>query len=202
MPCHHYRKMRKTELIFREVLYQAIEKKNRNLTQAELARVLHVSLSTINRSVKLLERMGAVEIAPRNFHIIDIKKILYHWASTRNLQKDILYATRVERPVVELEKSMPDTVVFGGYTAYKFLYNDVPADYSEVYVYGDESLVKRFPKCKGVPNLFIMKKDRFIEKYGKVTTIAHTFVDLWNLREWYAKEFLKALEARLHGILE
>ena len=194
--------MKKIELIFREILYQAVEKKNRVMTQAGLARDLKVSLSIVNSAVKLFETMGAVEVKPRNFHVIDVKKILYHWASTRNLQKDIIFATRVEMPVKNIEKLMPDTIVFGAYSAYKFLFNDVPADYSEIYVYGDEHLKTRFPQSKGTPNLFVLRKDTFIDNYGKTTTIAQTFVDLWNLKEWYAKEFIKALEARLHGILE
>ena len=194
--------MKKNELIFREILYQTIEKKNSVLTQAGLSRNLHISLGAINSAVNFFKKIGAVEIRPRNFHTIDIKKILYHWASTRNIHKDIVFATRVELPVRDIEKLMPDTIVFGAYSAYKFLLNDVPADYSEVYVYGDEELKTRFPLREGTPNLFVLKKDALMKKYGKTTTIAQTFVDLWNLKEWYAKEFIKALEARLHGILE
>ncbi len=194
--------MKRSELIFREILYQSIEKKNRVLTQAELARTLKLSLSVVNKAVKLLEKMGAVEIRQRSLHIIDIKKIWYYWASIRNLQKDIIYSTRVELPVKEIEKQMSDNIIFGAYTAYKFLFKDVPADYSEVYIYGDETLKERFPPEKGPPNLFVLKKDEFIEKYGKTTTIANTFVDLWNLKEWYAKEFVKSMEEKLHGILE
>ncbi|MBI5064613.1 winged helix-turn-helix domain-containing protein [Candidatus Woesearchaeota archaeon] len=194
--------MKKSELVYREILYQSIEKKNRVLTQAELARTLKLSLSVINKSVKLLDKMGAVEIRQRSLHIIDIKKTLYYWASIRNLQKDIVYSTRVELPVKEIEKQMPNNIVFGAYSAYKFLFKDVSADYSEVYVYGDETLKERFPSAKGPPNLFVLKKDDLIEKYGKTTTIANTFVDLWNLKEWYAKEFLKNMEEKLHGILE
>ncbi len=196
------RKMKKIELIYREILYQAIEKKNRTLTQAELARVIKVSLSIVNNAVKHLERIGAVEIKQRNFHVLDIKKILYYWATIRNLQKDIIYSTRVEKPVVEIEKLMPDNAVFSCYTAYKFLFNDVPSDYSEVYVYSDINIKERFPENKGPPNLFILKKDNFIEKYGRTASIANTFVDLWNLKEWYAKEFMKSMEERLNGILE
>jgi len=194
--------MKNAEIIYRELLYQAIERKNRVLTQADLARRLNISLSIVNSAIKNIERLGATKLNPRNFHVIDIKKILYYWASIRNLQKDIVYSTRVERPVVEIEKSMPDNIVFGAYSAYKYLFNNVPADYSEVYVYGDKDLEKRFPKSKGVPNLFVLKKDSRIDSYGKNTTIANTFVDLWNLNEWYAKEFTKAMEERLHGILE
>ena len=155
--------MRQTELVYREILYQAIEQKNYTFTQAELARVLKLSLSVINRAVKVLAKMGAVDIKTRNFRLIDLKKILYYWASIRNLQKDIIYATRVEMPVIEIEKSMPEEAIFAAYTAYKFLFRDVPADYSEVYVYGSESLKERFPKTKGIPNFFVLKKDSAIE---------------------------------------
>ena len=194
--------MRQTEIVYREILYQSIENKNKTLTQADLARTLNVSLSTVNAAIKRLEEIGSVEVRLRNFSVLDIKKILYYWASIRNLQRDIVYSTRVEKPVVEIEKLMPNDVIFGAYSAYKFLFKDVPADYSEVYIYGEENLRERFPENKGVPNLFVLKKDHQIEKYGKKSTIASTFVDLWNLKEWYAKEFIKAMEEILHGILE
>lgn len=194
--------MKGSELVYREILYQAIEKKNRVLSQAQIARALSCSLSTVNRAVKHLEKMGAVEIRERSLQISDTRKILLHWASVRNLQKDIIYTTRVEKPLMEIEKLMPDDIVFGAYSAYKFAFDDVPADYSEVYVYGDESLKKRFPLAKGPPNLFVLEEDNQIGKYGKRTTLANTFVDLWNLREWYAKEFIKAFEVKLGRILE
>lgn len=194
--------MKKSELVYREILYNAIEKRIRILTQAELSRNLKISLSTVNNALRPLVRMGAVEVMPRNFHVVNVKKILYLWANARNLQKDIVYATRVDFSVKSIEKLMPDDVVFAAYSAYKFLFNDVPADYSEVYVYGDDNLRKRFPATKGPFNLFVLKKDAAIQSYGKKTTMANTFVDLWNLREWYAEEFVKALEGRMHGILE
>ena len=194
--------MNKTECIYRELLYAAFEKKTNEFTQAALSKKLQVSLSTVNKAVNILASMGALEIKQRSFHLLDRKKILYYWASIRNINKDIIYKTRVNSPVLAIEKTMPDDIVFGTYTAYKLRYNDVPADYSEVYIYGDESVRERFPLQKGVPNLFVLKKDFFIGLYGKKTTVAHTFVDLWNLKEWYAKEFILAMEKRLHGILE
>ena len=194
--------MKRLEIVYRELLYQAVERNRRILTQAELARTLNVSLSTVNAAVKGLERMGAVAVKPRALHILDVKKILYYWASIRELQRDIVYSTRIEKPVLEIEKSMPDDAIFAAYAAYKFLFKDVPADYSEVYVYGGDDLKKRFPAVKWAPNLFVLKEDALMGKYGKTTTIANTFVDLWNLREWYAKEFVNEIERKLHGILE
>ena len=40
------------------------------------------------------------------------------------------------------------------------------------------------------------KKDKNIDKYGKIATNANIFIDLWNLSEWYAQEFLKAMEQK------
>ncbi len=194
--------MKKTETIYREMLYNAIEKERRNLTQAYLAKTLKVSLSTVNLALKPLARMNAIRIKKMGFDIIDVKKILYYWASIRNLEKDIVYKTRFEAPVTDMEKQMPDDVVFTAFSAYKFKFKDVPADYSEVYVYGSEEIKKRFKPNNEIPNLFVLKKSNQIEKYGKTATIANIFVDLWNLRQWYAKDFLKALEVKIARILE
>lgn len=195
--------MLKIELVYQDILFNALEKKARTLTQAEIARKLSISLSTVNHALKPLKRMNAIEIKTRNFIVIDPKKILYHWASIRNLEKDIIYKTRVEKPVTQIEKEMPAKTIYSAYSAYKFRYKDVPADYSEVYIYADaEEIKKRFPYNKNTPNLFVLKKHNQLDQYGELTTIALTFVDLWNLHAWYAKEFLKALEVKLSGILE
>lgn len=194
--------MKKIELVYREILYNAMEKNNKTLTQSYLANVLKISLSTVNLALKPLANMNAVKIKKMGFDIIDIRKILYYWASKRNIEKDITYKTRVEEPVKEIEKQMPNNIVFTAYSAYKFKFKDVPADYSEIYIYGDENIKKRFKENNKIPNLFILKKDNVIEKYGKTVTIANLFVDLWNLKQWYAKDFLNALEAKIGRVLE
>lgn len=194
--------MKKVELVYREMLYNAIEKEKRQLTQAYLAKALNISLSTVNLALKPLARMNAVIIKKMGFDIIDIRKILYYWASIRNVEKDIIYQTRVEEPVRDIEKQMPDDIIFTAYSAYKFKFQDVPADYSEVYVYGPEEIKKRLKANDKNPNLFILKKDNIITRYGKTVTIANLFVDLWNLKQWYAKDFLKPLEVKIGRILE
>jgi predicted transcriptional regulator len=192
--------MKRAEEIYREILFQSMEKKNSSLTQSYLARALSVSLSVVNLALQSLIKMNAVKIRQRSFDIIDKRKILYYWASVRNIEKDIIYKTRVEKPVKQIESEMPADVIYAAYSAYKFKFKDVPADYSEVYVYSDnlKEIEKRFPKNNNTPNLFVLKKDQNLKK----ATLALIFVDLWNLKEWYAKEFLKAMEGRLNGILE
>lgn len=187
--------MKKVEMVYSYVLEQVLERKRRNMTQAEIAKALDISLSTVNAAIAHLRKMNAVRVRLRGFDVVDAKKILYYWASVRNIEKDVIYATRADMPVSDIEKQMPPDVVYAGYSAYKIKFKDIPADYSEVYVYGDaETVTKRFPQSKNRPNLFVM-----VSGVQKIT-IANIFVDLWNMKEWYAKEFLTALEAKLHEI--
>ncbi len=191
--------MKRVEEAYREILYESMEKKNSKLTQSYLAKALGVSLSIVNLALKPLARMNAVSIKQRGFEVIDKKKILYYWASVRNIEKDIVYSTRVEKPARKIESEMPSEAVFAAYSAYKFKFKDAPADYSEVYVYSSnvKEIEKRFPKNNKTPNLFVLEKDRNMK-----LTSALIFVDLWNLKEWYAKDFLKAMEERLNAVLE
>jgi len=192
--------MKKTEQVLREILYQTIEKNNYTFTQLDLSKKLNISISTINSAIKKLERMNAINIKKMNFSVIDTKKILYFWASIRNLDKDIIYKTKVEMSVKEIEKNLPD-IIYGGYSAYKFKFKDVPADYSEIYVYAsDEELKeikKRFPEKDSNPNLFVLNADNNLKKYGKTGSTCQIFVDLWNLKEWYANDFLNSLQNKL-----
>lgn len=196
--------MQKIEFVYRELLFQLLEKKRNLFTQKDLSRELNVSLSNVNHSLKPLKRMNAVKVNPQNFSIVNPKKILFYWASVRKLQKDLIYKTRIEMPVKEIEKNMPADVIFTAYSGYKFKFKDVPADYSEVYVYAEDlsEIKKRFPVSGKNPNLFVLQKDSLMEKYGKTASIASLFVDLWNLPEWYAKAFLSALEERINALLE
>ncbi|MEK6933641.1 MAG: winged helix-turn-helix domain-containing protein [Nanoarchaeota archaeon] len=197
--------MKKIEQVYREILYEIIENKKKSLTQLGLSSKLGFSLSTINLAVKKLEKIGAIIIENRNFRVLDIKKILLYWASLRNLDRDIIYKTRVETDVREIEKNLPD-VFYSCFSAYKFKFKDVPADYSEVYAYAFEDQIndikKRFPEKMGISNLIILKADENMKKYSRTLNFAQIFVDLWNLRQWYAKDFLDAAENKLNKLLE
>lgn len=169
---------------------------NRETTQSQVSQDLEVSLSTVNRTVKKLEKMGAVKVKARSLKVIDPEKVLMHLANIRNLQEDITYKTRVDEPIRKIERSMPQGIKFTAFTAYKDRYEEVPADYSEVYVYADKEALneikRRFPPKKGPPNLIVLKRE------PKVTvTDPLMFADLWNLKEWYAKEFVEGLRDRI-----
>ncbi|MEM3593052.1 MAG: winged helix-turn-helix transcriptional regulator [Candidatus Micrarchaeia archaeon] len=197
--------MKKKEIILRELLDLTIINKSKT-TQLELAKRLGVSTSTVNNAIKDVVRLGAVDVKRTGLLVIDSKKVLLYLASIRNLQKDIIYQTYVPVSVIEIEKNMPAGVIYTMFSAYKFQFNEVPADYSEVYVYADEKVLeeikRRFPKKNGPPNLFVLRSDPALLQLSKASVAppVQIYIDLWNARQWYAKEFLTALERKLKDL--
>ena len=205
--------MKKIEIIWRELLYQALEKKNRSFTQKEIAAKFGFSTSTVFQALKIPRKMGAVRVTGRFFILEDCEKLLYHWASVRSIEKDIIFTGNVKLAVLDIESRMPPEVVFGGFTAAReILGGGAPADYDTVYIYatGLEEIKKRFELGKDLPalqarqgraNLTILKADKFLASYGQITTLGQTFVDIWNLPIWYAKEFTKSLKEKIDELL-
>ncbi|MFH1221930.1 MAG: hypothetical protein V1492_02495 [Candidatus Micrarchaeota archaeon] len=192
--------IKKKEVVYRAILAAALEKKQLSFTQLELSKKFKFSLSTVNNALKPLEAIGAIEKKPRSFAVVDIRKMLSFWSSERRLQRDIIYSTRIDKPVQKIEGEMPAAVVFTAYSGYRLLFNEAPADYGEVYVYADaatlDELKERFPKKQGPPNLFVLEKDDYMPA-APFAPQPQIYVDLWNLKEWYARDFLDAFERRL-----
>ncbi|MFH1752514.1 MAG: hypothetical protein ABH821_06290 [archaeon] len=183
------------ETVYFEVLESFFKEKKTIFTQKEIALKHQISIGLVNKTLKELEEIGAIERKPRNFQLIDAKKLSVYWATKRNLHKDIVYKTFFEGNVKEIEGLMPDKVVFTAYSGYRLLFDDTPADYNKVFVYGD-SIRERFPKnFKQEPNVFLLKKPDFLKT--KKISLSLLYVDLWNLKDWFAADYLKALEKRL-----
>lgn len=233
--------MKKIEIIWRELLYQVLEKGNNRFVQKKLAEKFRFSTSTVFQALKTLRKMGAVRVFGRDFVLSDPEKLLYHWASFRDFKKEIVYQTRVDLPVLEIESSMVAEAIFACFSAYRLRFNEAPADYDAVYVYVKlksqmsklpkpflsakgpaastcrrvrfgagkttiqmsnlEKFKSRFPQTRGQPNLFVLKADPFLGGYGQITSLGQTFVDLWNLSDWFAKDFIKSLKERIDEIL-
>jgi hypothetical protein len=189
--------MEKKEFVYRQILLKP------ETTQLELAQILGISLSTVNNAVRPLREMGAVQVGKRKLRVADTEKLLLYWASVRNLTRDILYRTRTELHVNEIERSTPPEIIFTAYSGYRLRYNDVPADYSEVYVYSSrseiDSIETRFPESEKVPNLFVLEGDKHLHGISRdgIVPDCQLFVDLWNLPEWYAREFAIKLRERI-----
>ena len=192
--------MSKKETIWRYILNQALEKHVLTFTQKEIAGKFQYSTSTVFNSLKAPRKLGAVEVTGRFFRIINFEKLLILWATQRNLEKDVVYSTYCSEPARKIEGNMPPDIIFAAFSAYRMKYNEAPADYDVVYVYSQNlvELKKRFPTVKGIKNLFILKPDNDLKNFGKITPDVQTFVDLWNINKWYAKDFLDALKQKFN----
>lgn len=98
---------------------------------------------------------------------------------------------------------MPSDVIFACYSAARRILDISPADYDKVFVYTKniDLIKKRFNFKKGRENIIVLRQDPFLSTYGSLTTIPQTFVDLWNLPSWQAKEFVRALKEKIDGLL-
>ena len=198
--------MKKIETIWHHLLFSAIEKGEFKYTQKSLANFFGYSLSTVNLAVKIVASVGAVNIKGKFFILSDVKKLLYFWATHRNLEKGIVYETFMDVGVSEIEGLMPGGIIFAGYSAATRILNDPPADYSKVYIYAYEENIdeikKRFPRSTGQPsNLIVLSPYGKQKDYGEITTVAQTFVDIWNMGDWYSKDFIFELERKIDELL-
>lgn len=195
--------MTKKETIWRHILMQALEKKQSVFTQKEIAHNFKISTSTVFNALKAPRKLGAVEVTGRFFRVIDAEKLLILWATIRNIDKDIQYSTYVPYSVIKIEGGVTGDAIFGAFSAYRLKYDDAPADYDQVYVYSDSlaEFKKRFPLIQNkqqMKNLFVLKPDPFLASFGYTTPDVQTFVDIWNISKWYARDFLNSLKEKLN----
>lgn len=183
--------MLKIEYVWREILYRGIELKNADFTITELANKFKLSTSVVSHALLPLRELGMVRIGKIKSSLIDAERLLFFWATRRNLKKEIIYQTHSVDNVFEREALMPKNVYPTAYSACRLFYDLDPSDYNNIYFYAENEgeIKERFPpKENEFPNIFVLKSDFFLNTY-KVIPKAQVFVDLWNLPEWYAKEF-------------
>lgn len=192
--------MSKKETIWRHILCETLQDRGKLFTQKEIALRFRFSLSTVFNALSIPRKSGAIEVTGRFFRVRDMEKLLLIWATARNIQKDMIYKTHVDLPPRAIERDMPPKTIFGFFSAYRLKYQDPPADYDTVYVYSErtEDIMKRFPPKKGFANFLVLKPDSFLSGFGTITPDPQTFVDLWNVSSWFAKDFLDALKRKMN----
>lgn len=195
--------MTKKEVLWRHLIHEAITNKKLKFLQKDLAQEFGFSLSTIHNALKAPREIGAIKVTGRNFLIEDKEKFLYLWATVKRLNKEIIYSTYAEEGIREIENKMPSGIIYGAYSAFVKKFEEAPADYDKVYIYTPiETIAEikaRFPLKKGYKNLFILGSDPYLEKMSPkgIVPIEQMFVDIWNLTDWYAKEYLKILKKKM-----
>lgn len=198
--------MLKTETIWHHLLFEAVQNHQFKHTQKDLALQFGFSLSTVNHALHAPSRIGAVRKETKFFVLASFQKLLYLWASLRNLKRDLIYQTYSPAPVNEIEGLAPPQAIYAGYSAAKRILGEPPADHSQVHLYLPPKFLpdfqQRFPLLQNQPpNVFVLKTDPQISQYGQITTLPQTFVDIWNLPDWYSHDFTQALEEKINGLL-
>jgi len=197
--------MKKIETIWQHLLSQAIEHKQFQHTQSGLAELFSFSTSTINLALDKPAAIGAIRKSGKFFVVADPIKLLYLAATIRNLDKDIIYHTHSDLPIHELEGLAPHGTIYGGYSAASHILGEPPADYTTLYLYTSESMIEqvksRYPQQKfGSSQIIILKKPIHLPT-SPYTSLPLTFVDIWNMADWYAHDFTHSLEEKIHGLL-
>ncbi|MBI2508221.1 hypothetical protein HYV89_04685 [Candidatus Woesearchaeota archaeon] len=190
----------KYEKIYREILIGALERRER-FTQLELSKKCALSLGFVNKIIKRLAEIGAVDIQRRGFRIIDSSKILFDWASKRRIKKEVSESYCIDMNIGEIEKSLP--FIFTAYSAWRLLMNSMPFDYDEVYIYVPIEGKKLFrmwlkdkPAKKRKENLFVIftDDDHLIKNSkNKIAPLPQIFVDTYNLGSIASKYFIKEM---------
>jgi DNA-binding MarR family transcriptional regulator len=191
--------MRKTDRVLREVLHRFYERGERFFKQKELAKVCKISLGTINPIVSRLEQFGAIERRPLGFRLTEPRRALLYWAVTRDLEKDIAYATFVPEEIKKLEAGLPSDAILTAYSGFRAKFGTTPTDYHQVFVYADSEAIKRAfkPTFREKRNLFVLTPDEHLRQLSdkNVAPLVQIYVDLWQLGA-HASRFVEELEQK------
>jgi len=152
--------MKKVNRVLREILYRVYERNDSFMSQKSLAQACGLSMDTVNRLVSKLNQFRAIEKKPLGFRVVDPKKIISYWASTRNLASDVVYSTYSPDSVSKIESELPPGSIFTAYSGYRLKFKETPTHYEEIFVYADPDEVRRkFPESEVERrNLFVLQR--------------------------------------------
>ena len=149
-----------------------------------------------------------MRVKQRSLDVIALDRLLLYWATAQKLKKRHCIPDKGKCTCKGDREEHANGIAFTGYTGYRLVFNDALADYSEVYLYATEESLKeikrRFEPNDRIPNVIVLKCDSDLETAIKRHRLkassvcpAQLFADLWNINQWYAKDFVDALSKRL-----
>ncbi len=192
--------MKRTEWVLREILYRVYEENEFFMSQKSLAEACGVSLDTVNKVVGRLEAFRSLEKKPFGFRVLEPKKILLYWASTRDLRREVLYSTYSPDSPQEMEEALPENALLTAFSGCRKRFGWME-DYEEVYVYSPPEPVRRKfgERTHLPPNLFVLQGDPHLYKRsrGGVPSLAQLYVDLWQIGGDPANRHLMKLEKKM-----
>ncbi len=189
----------RTEMVWRHLLVGAQDLGIRRSSLTQLSVELELPVSTIHKALERPRAIGAVRGGASGLRVLDPKRLQLIWAALRDLNRDIVYSTRVPMTVSEIEARLPVSAIPTAYTALVLhAGRNLVADYEQVVVYADANEVRRrFPRRRGQANLLVLEPDPLLSRYGRIAPRCQVYADLFNLPTWQAQRFLEALDREL-----
>lgn len=189
----------KTEAVWRHLLVSAWDKNHRRSSLSQVSRELELPASTVHQALERPRSIGALRGNASGIRVLDPRRLQLLWSARRDLERDIVYSTRIALAVREIEARLPASAIPTAYTAFvRHEGVNLVADYEQVVVYGSVAeMRRRFPQRRGEPNLLVLEPDPLLPRYGSVAPRCQVYADLFNLPTWQAQRFLDALDSQL-----
>jgi hypothetical protein len=189
----------KTEILWRHLLVEAIERDNRRSSITELSERFGFAVSTVHRALVVPRQMGAVDTLRSGLVTRDPMRLLLHWAGARRLAHDHPLKIHTGLPVNKIQDRLPPGTVLTGAAAYARHFRNDVADYTTVYCYHADphAVLQSVPDKIGEPDLVVLEPDPFLRDYGDIASVPQTYVDLFVTSGWQAQRFLHRMNERL-----
>jgi hypothetical protein len=160
----------KTEVVWRHLLVSAWDENRRRSSLSELSHQLELPASTVHQALERPRSIGAVRGNASGIRVVDPRRLQLLWSARRDLERDIVYSTRIALRIREIEARLPASAIPTAYTAFvRHEGVNLVADYEQVVVYGTVAEMRhRFPPRRGEPNLLVLEPDPLLPRYGSV----------------------------------
>lgn len=198
--------MLKREIVWRQIADDILLDRRSAFHQRQLAAELGVSLGNVNLALEPLRAVGAVAVVGKTLVVRDVKKLLAVWAARRDPLETLVAFAASESPPA-LIRLLPPGLALTSFAGYVARYGEGPAPFSVVRAYvrpGDDvvlaELARRFDRTADLANasLAVHAADPLLARdLPEVVGPAQLYVDLWAEADFFASDYLRALETRL-----
>jgi DNA-binding transcriptional MocR family regulator len=198
--------MLKREILWRQIADDVLEGRRTTFHQRALAAELGMSAGNVNLALEPLRAVGAVSVAGKNLVVRDVRKILLSWAARRGPSRPLAAFTSAEH-ARDLVRVLPPGLALTSFAGFVARYGDEPAPFSvaRAYVRADDhatlvELRRRFSESPdvGAATLIVHEADSVMaHNLPEIVGPAQLYVDLWMEADFFASDYLRALEGRL-----
>ncbi len=198
--------MLKREILWRRIADDVLENRQTTVHQRELAAQLGMSPGNVHLALEPLRAVGAASVVGKNLAVRDVRKILLLWAARRQPSRPLAAFTSMEH-ARDLVRVLPPGLALTSFAGFVARYGDEPAPFSvaRAYVRPDDQatlveLRRRFNESPdvGAATLIVHEADSMLARnLPEIVGPAQLYVDLWAEADFFASDYLRALEGRL-----